>query len=580
MIGASYCCHVTLLILLLVPSLTFANINTASISPPSSSSSSAPLSRSSHTESPLSETSQSLPATSTVSSSSRTLSQHFQPSSSDTNIYPSDSQTNSFSHISDQLKHKTPQETSPTTVNSQLSVTPLTSVQSDSSLQSETPPLSIVMKTSATNSAQHQQISQTNGSPLQKREQFKISVKNKNMLKAVEQLFLKNNGLEKRPKVSPDYAVPEYMLDLYKAQTEVSRKRSKYLKLKGNGAIAANTVRSFLHTDADSKRCQQPLCSRVHFDISGLPKAETLTGAELRVYLAPRTDRQAAGPGSATDPSLGALQSSHSSTSVDDVASYRVEVHEIMRPDSEDGDAFTRLIDTQVVSYQGNSSWQSFDIRPAVLKWKREDKHNHGLEIRLVGQIPGTPSSLLSTDNHVRIRRSVDVSEGEWALQRPLLVAFTDDGSSPTSSKPIRLTRLKRNRRQTSEGDNKKHKKGKKDKKKKRKRKKKGNKNICQRHGLYVNFNDVGWDDWIVAPTGYSAYYCHGDCMAPLPHFTKASNHAMLQARVYKVSPGSVPMVCCVPSKMSSISMLYRDEKGRTVLKNYQDMSVDECSCK
>lgn len=262
------------------------------------------------------------------------------------------------------------------------------------------------------------------------------------------------------------------------------------------------------------------------------------------------------------------------------MASYRVEVHEIMRPESDDADAITRLIDTQVVSHLGNSSWQSFDIRPAVLKWKREEKHNHGLEIRLVGKTQGVSSPTLSTDNHVRIRRSVHLSEGDWLLQRPLLVAFTDDGSSPSSSKPIRLTRLKRKRRQTPEDDNKKHKKGKKDRKKKRKRKKKGNKNICQRHGLYVNFNDVGWDDWIVAPSGYSAFYCHGDCMAPLPHFTKASNHAMLQARVYKVNPGSVPMVCCVPSKMSSISMLYRDEKGRTVLKNYQDMSVDECSCK
>lgn len=116
-------------------------------------------------------------------------------------------------------------------------------------------------RTSATNSARDQRPSETINSPLQKREHFKVSAKNKKMLKVVEQFFLKNNGLEKRPKVSEEYAVPEYMLDLYKAQSEVSRKRSKYLKLKGNGAIAANTVRSFVHTGESSRLadCVLPL---------------------------------------------------------------------------------------------------------------------------------------------------------------------------------------------------------------------------------------------------------------------------------------------------------------------------------
>ena len=29
---------------------------------------------------------------------------------------------------------------------------------------------------------------------------------------------------------------------------------------------------------------------------------------------------------------------------------------------------------------------------------------------------------------------------------------------------------------------------------------------------LYVDFSDVGWNDWIVAPLGYHAFYCHREC--------------------------------------------------------------------
>ena len=280
--------------------------------------------------------------------------------------------------------------------------------------------------------------------------------------------------------------------------------------------------------------------------------------------------------------------------------------------------AIMRLIDTRLIDAQ-NASWHSFDVRPAVLRWKRLGQaHNHGLEIRLVPARPSkalSPIVKLSTDSHVRVRRSAHLPDKTWALQRPLLVTFTDDGVTPplfsqSSSSPsfsssssgtrsssrassarkskTTLRRLKRssnnkkaNAKEIARRKRKKlRKRNRRKKKKKRRRKKKGNKNICQRHSLYVDFSNVGWDDWIVAPPGYNAYFCHGECTAPIPDFAKASNHAMLQARVYKVNPSAVPKVCCVPIKMSAISMLYLDENNQTVLKNYQDMSVDECGCK
>ena len=49
---------------------------------------------------------------------------------------------------------------------------------------------------------------------------------------------------------------------------------------------------------------------------------------------------------------------------------------------------------------------------------------------------------------------------------------------------------------------------------------KKGDKNMCQCHPLYLDFTNVGWNDWIVAPDGYKADYRQDDCNFPLAnHF-------------------------------------------------------------
>ena len=103
----------------------------------------------------------------------------------------------------------------------------------------------------------------------------------------------------------------------------------------------------------------------------------------------------------------------------------------------------------------------------------------------------------------------------------------------------------------------------------------------CRRHELYVDFQDVGWNDWIVAPPGYDAYYCHGNCdMFPLPEYINTTNHAIVQSLVHSKNPKAVPLPCCVPTELTPISMLYLDEYEKVVLKNYQDMVVQGCGCR
>lgn len=34
----------------------------------------------------------------------------------------------------------------------------------------------------------------------------------------------------------------------------------------------------------------------------------------------------------------------------------------------------------------------------------------------------------------------------------------------------------------------------------------------CCRDNLFINFQDIGWSDWILHPRGYHAYFCRGSC--------------------------------------------------------------------
>nr|XP_012633080.1 growth/differentiation factor 3 [Microcebus murinus] len=103
-------------------------------------------------------------------------------------------------------------------------------------------------------------------------------------------------------------------------------------------------------------------------------------------------------------------------------------------------------------------------------------------------------------------------------------------------------------------------------------------KNLCHRHQLFINFQDLGWHKWIIAPKGFMANYCHGDCPFSLTTSLNSSNYAFMQALMHAVDPG-VPQAVCVPTKLSPMSMLYHDNDDNVILRHYEDMVVDECGC-
>ncbi|RMB95560.1 hypothetical protein DUI87_27670 [Hirundo rustica rustica] len=102
----------------------------------------------------------------------------------------------------------------------------------------------------------------------------------------------------------------------------------------------------------------------------------------------------------------------------------------------------------------------------------------------------------------------------------------------------------------------------------------------CSRKALHVNFKDMGWDDWIIAPLEYEAYHCEGLCEFPLRSHLEPTNHAVIQTLMNSMDPESTPPTCCVPTRLSPISILFIDSANNVVYKQYEDMVVESCGCK
>lgn len=105
------------------------------------------------------------------------------------------------------------------------------------------------------------------------------------------------------------------------------------------------------------------------------------------------------------------------------------------------------------------------------------------------------------------------------------------------------------------------------------------NSHSCSIQTLYVNFRDLEWQDWIIAPDGYGAFYCSGKCSFPLNAHMNATNHAIVQTLVHLMDPQNVPSACCAPTKLSPISVLYYVDESNVILKKYKNMVVKSCGC-
>lgn len=247
---------------------------------------------------------------------------------------------------------------------------------------------------------------------------------------------------------------------------------------------------------------------------------------------------------------------------------HNVLVYDIIRPGVKGkSEPIFLLVDTKTVLINDSSSI-SLDVTPAVQRWLRKPKNNYGILIDIVTGKNNVPP----TQKHLRLKRSaVDETMSEqqkrlekraWDHEQPLLMTYTDDGRY----KQRAIHDIMTNRTRRASG--------------RRGHKRRDGREQCQRRPLYVDFTNVGWSDWIVAPPGYDAYYCHGECSLPFADHLNSTNHAVVQTLVSTINNNLAPKACCVPTQLNPISMLYLDDQNKVVLKNYQDMAVVACGCR
>ncbi|XP_015249234.1 PREDICTED: bone morphogenetic protein 2-like isoform X1 [Cyprinodon variegatus] len=424
------------------------------------------------------------------------------------------------------------------------------------------------------------------------------------LAETIQSLLLNRLGLQSQPNPRPGVSVPQYLLDLYRFhQQQYHLVDDPLFSFPSHHIQKANTIRSFHHNEPleDSIKANNQTHVHISFNISSIPQDEKVLSAELRLL---RSDPGFLGSGPHR---LNLYLSKH---------------HEDPEPTLLE----TRLLTNGPRSHKGGGLWEAFSLNAELLHKAQGGTGSLGflLEVKPDNSTTSPDQSYSSAagddqaeqhkDRHLRVCRSVGQDDHTWAQERPLLVTYSHDGHGEPLVKHGRRTSGSSKWIKSRKGSNKKTKRSGKVHNWDQglgKARKNGNtlkswgddkggvswndrgrvkrnggpsklkrlsRGRCRRHPLYVDFSDVGWHKWIIAPSGYDAFFCLGECRYPLADHMNASSHAVVQTMVNSVN-GAVPRACCVPTSLSPIALLYLDNADRVVLKNYQDMVVESCGC-
>lgn len=115
--------------------------------------------------------------------------------------------------------------------------------------------------------------------------------------------------------------------------------------------------------------------------------------------------------------------------------------------------------------------------------------------------------------------------------------------------------------------------------KKKNRTRGKRKRKICQLEDFSIDFNHLGWGEWVVYPKDFNAKICTGVCPSPVKDKFTPTNHAMLQSLMRLGQPKIAPMPCCVPTKLRPLKLLYY-EKDEIIVRLHEDMVATSCGCR
>ncbi|KAK1173256.1 growth/differentiation factor 6-A-like [Acipenser oxyrinchus oxyrinchus] len=333
----------------------------------------------------------------------------------------------------------------------------------------------------------------------------------------------------------------EYMLSIYRTYSAAE-------KLGINASFfrsskSANTITSFVDRGQDDLS-HSPLRRQTYlFDVSTLSDKEELVGAELRIFRKVPGDFQMAHTG------LYGIQ--------------LLPCRSKQLPDS-------RTLDLQDAQRPG---WDVLNVW-GMFKNRQHSPHKNQVCFEL-------KANLGTSEREVDLRNLGFGRKERQQQEKAILVVFT------RSKKRENLFSEMKEKMKSSENEEKSEFRFKTKRKRRTafnnrhgKRHGKKSKSRCSKKPLHVNFKELGWDDWIIAPLDYEAYHCEGVCDFPLRSHLEPTNHAIIQTLMNSMDPSSTPPSCCVPSKLSPISILYIDSGNNVVYKQYEDMVVESCGCR
>ncbi|KGL81559.1 Dorsalin-1, partial [Tinamus guttatus] len=343
---------------------------------------------------------------------------------------------------------------------------------------------------------------------------------------------------------------PQFMIDLY----------NRYAADKSS-IPASNIVRSF---STEGRRCPKYIHQNFKekhillFNIS-IPRYEEITRAELRIYISCHRE-------------VGSLSRLEGNMVIYDVL---------------DGDHWENQESTKsfLVSHDiQECGWEMFEVSSAVKRWVRTDKQKTKNKLEVVIESKALGGFTCGKP---------DISVTPDTKNLPLLIVFSNDRSNGTKETKVELRemiaheqgsvlrKLAKNNTLPQEEDEREVKAIAKPHHHSSRSKRSTRPNHCRRTSLHVNFEEIGWDSWIIAPKDYEAFECKGGCFFPLTDNVTPTKHAIVQTLVHLQNPKKASKACCVPTKLDSISILYKDDAGvPTLIYNYEGMKVAECGCR
>uniref|UniRef100_A0A8C5M5R2 Bone morphotic protein 10 n=1 Tax=Leptobrachium leishanense TaxID=445787 RepID=A0A8C5M5R2_9ANUR len=369
------------------------------------------------------------------------------------------------------------------------------------------------------------------------------------LLETMKDDLLKTLNLSGIPVQAPvKVEPPEYMLELY----------NKFAKDRTT-MPSANIVRSFKNEDfsipySDVMGIRKyPLL----FNVS-IPNHEIIVMAELKLYmLVSRSNVMHNGVGR------------------------KVTVYEIR--DEGEGSTIAVELASRLI-HRTSSEWEMFDITEAVRRWSGSDFTTRRLEIHL--QNPDIDIEDVGEDR-------LDIDVMPESKHEPLLVVFSNDQSSERKEEKEEINEMISHEQVLGPENTEFGGQGNipseesllqmrsniiYDASSRTRRNAKGN--YCKKTQLYIDFKEIGWDSWIIAPAGYDAYECRGVCSYPLTEHVTPTKHAIVQTLLHMKNAQKANNACCVATKLDPISMLYMDAGVVTYKFKYEGMVVSECGCR